>query len=93
MNQNSVKTIGINDVSRKDAYIFYVNQAEGLKAILNKNFYDWSNFDSWESMEAQQWIFARSLDVYRGKKIDIKCDCCEYIDFFKFNFENIKKEK
>ena len=92
MNQNSVKTIGINYVSRKDAYIFYVNQAEGLKAILNKNFDDWSNFDSWESMEAQQWIFARSLDVYRGKKIDIKCDCCEYIDFLNL-ISRILKEK
>ena len=34
MNQNSVKTIGIKDESRKDSYLVYVNQANGLKASL-----------------------------------------------------------
>ena len=29
MNQNSVKTIGINDEPRKDSYLVYVNQADG----------------------------------------------------------------
>ena len=38
MNQNSVKTIGINDEPRKDSYLVYVNQADGLKGILNKDF-------------------------------------------------------
>ena len=93
MNQNSVKTIGIEDKSRKDAYLVYVNEVDGLKVILNRNFDDWSNFDGWESISVQQWIFSRALDVYKGKKIDIKCDCCEYIDFIPSDFENIKKEK
>ena len=43
MNQNSVKTIGINDEPRKDSFLVYVNQADGLKGILNKDFDDWSN--------------------------------------------------
>ena len=34
MNQNSVKTIGMNDEPRKDSYLVYVNQADGLKASL-----------------------------------------------------------
>ena len=38
MNQNSVKTIGINEESRKDAYIVYINQVDGLKDILNGDF-------------------------------------------------------
>ena len=88
-----IKTIGIKDESRKDANLEYVNQADGLKAILNKDFNDWSNFDSWESISAQQWIFFRALEVYKGMKIDIKCDCCEKIDFIPNNFENIKKQK
>ena len=33
MNQNSVKIIGINDEPRKDSYLVYVNQADGLKGI------------------------------------------------------------
>ena len=93
MNQNYVNTIGIKDESRKDAYLFHVNQADGLKFILKRDFNEWSNFDFWESISAQQLIFSCALEVYKGRKIDIKCDCCEQIDFFSNNFENIKKEK
>ena len=93
MNQNSVKVIGINDESRKDANLSYVDKADGLKSILSSDFDDWSNFDSWESISVQQWIFSRALDVYKGKKIDIRCDCCAYVDSLPNNFENIKKEK
>ena len=93
MNQNSVKVIGIKDESRKDANLSYLDKADGLKGILNSDFDDWSNFDSWESISVQQWIFSRAIDVYKGKKIDIKCDCCDYVDSLPNNFENIKKEK
>ena len=93
MNQNSVKTIGIKDESRKDSYLVNVNQVDGLKGILNMHFDEWSNFDSWESISVQQWIFSRALEVYKGMKIDIKCDCCEHNDLISNDFENIKKEK
>jgi len=33
------------------------------------------------------------LEVFRGKKIDIKCDCCEHNDLIPNDFEGIKKEK
>ena len=90
MNQNSVKTIGINDEQRKDSHLVYVNQADGLKGILNRDFDEWSNFDSWESISVQQWIFSRALEVFRGKKIDIKCDCCEYNDLIPNDFELLR---
>ena len=93
MNRNSVMTIGINDESRKDAYLFNINQVDGLKVILKRNFDEWSNFDSWESISVQQWIFSRALEVYKGMKIDIKCDCCEHNDLIPNDFESIKKEK
>ena len=93
MNQNYLKIIGIKDESRKDSYLAYIKQVDGLKVILNKDFDEWSNFDGWESISVQQWIFSRALDVYKGKKIDIKCDCCENVDFLPIDFENIKKEK
>jgi len=38
MNKNCVKTIGINDEPRKDSNLVYVNQADGLKGILNSDF-------------------------------------------------------
>ena len=93
MNQNSVKIIGINDEPRKDSHLVYVNQADGLKVILNRNFDEWSNFDSWEIISVQQWIFSRALEVYKCIKIDIKCDCCEHNDLISNDFESIKKEK
>jgi len=93
MNQNSVKTIGIKDESRKDSLLLNVKDADGLKGILNRGFDEWSNFDSWASISAQQWIFSRALEVFRGLKIDIKCDCCEYVYSFQSDFEEIKKEK
>ena len=93
MSQNSVKTIGIKDVSRKDSYLVHINQVDGLKGILKRDFDEWSNFDCWESISVQQWIFSKALEVFRGRKIDIKCDCCEYNDCIPNNFESIKKEK
>jgi len=85
--------IGINDEPRKDSHLVYVNQADGLKGVLNRDFDEWSNFDSWESISVQQWIFSRALEVFRGKKIDIKCDCCENNNLIPNDFESIKKEK
>ena len=93
MDLNYVKTIGINDESRKGSHLFHVNHVDGLQVILKRDFDEWSNFDSWESISAQQWIFSRALELYKGMKIDIKCDCCENIVFIQDNFENIQKEK
>ena len=93
MNPNSVKVIGIKDESRKDNDLYYVTQVEGLKNILNRDFIEWSNFDSWENISVQQWIFSKALDVSRGKKITIKCDCCEYVYSLQSDFENINKGK
>ena len=93
MNQNLVKVIGIKDESIKDAHLSYLNQVEGLKDIFKRDFVEWSNFDSWESILVQQWIFAKALDVYKGYKIVIKCDCCEYVGCLHSDLENIKKEK
>jgi len=93
MNQNSVKVIGINDESRNNASISHINQVDGLKEILSKDFDEWSKFDGWESISIQQWIFSRALEIYHGKKIDIRCDCCEHINNIPSDFNSIKKEK
>ena len=93
MNQNIVKVIGIKDELIKDARLSHLNKVEGLKDIFKRDFIEWSNFDSWESILVQQWIFSKALDVYKGNKITIKCDCCEYVGCLQSDFENIKKEK
>ena len=93
MNRIAINTIGKKQTSRDDSLLFMVNAIEGLMEILDKDFSKWSDFDSWENMVAQQWIFSRALDVYRGKKIDIKCECCEVIDLNQIDIKNISNQK
>ena len=89
MNQNSVKVIGIKDESRKDANLSYINEAEGLKDILNKDLFECSNFDGWGRISSQQRSFSKALEVYKGEKIDINTIVAK--KFIPNNFENIKK--
>ena len=69
MKQNSVKVIGIKDESRKDAHLSYLEKEDGLKVVLSSDFDDWTNFDSWESISVQQWIFSRALEVSEVRKL------------------------
>tara|TARA_S200000501_G_scaffold368332_1_gene406019 strand:+ start:272 stop:649 length:378 start_codon:yes stop_codon:yes gene_type:complete len=93
MNQEAIQTIGKNQTPRDMALLFMVNEVEGLVDTFDKNFSEWSNFDYWENIGAQQWIFSRALEVYRGKNIDIKCECCEVIDLNQIEIKNISNQK
>ena len=93
MNKIAINTIGKKQTSREDALLYMVYEVEGLIETLDKEFSEWSDFDCWENMGAQQWIFSRALDVYRGKKIDIKCECCEVIDLNQIEIKNISNQK
>ena len=93
MNKVDINNIGKKQTSREDALLFMVNEVEGLTETLDKEFSEWSDFDCWGNMGAQQWIFLRALDVYRGKKIDIKCQCCEVIDLNQIEINNISNQK
>ena len=93
MNKDAIKTIGKNQTSREDTLLFNINEVEGLRETLDKDFSEWSDFDCWDNMVAQQWIFSRALDVYRGKKIDIKCECCEVIDLSSIEKKSISFQK
>ena len=93
MNKTAINTIGKKQTSRDDSLLFIVNAIEDLMEILDKDFSKWSDFDSWENMVAQQWIFSRALDVYSGKKIDIKCECCEVIDLNQIDKKKISNQK
>ena len=79
MNQDSINTIGKKESSRKDVTTYLIKDVEGLIDALNMDISIWSDFDKWEDIKVQQWIFERAMDIYKGKKLDIKCDCCEYI--------------
>ena len=93
MNQDAIKAIGKKQASREDSLLFMVNDVEGLVKTFNKDFSEWYDFDSWENIGLQLWIFSRALDVYRGKKLDIKCECCEVIEFNQIEIKNISNQK
>ena len=93
MNKIAIKTIGKKQTSRDDSILFMLDEIEGLMETLDKDFSEWSDFDCWENMGAQQWMFSRALEVYHGKKIDIKCECCEVIDFNQIDIKNISNQK
>ena len=93
MNKITIKPIGAKQTPRSNSLLFIVNEIEGLMETLDKDFSEWSNFDCWENMVVQQWIFSRALDVYHGKKIDIKCECCEVIDSNQIDIKNITNQK
>ena len=93
MHHDDIKAIGKKQSSREDSLLFMVNEVEGLVDTFDKDFSEWSDFDSWENMVVQQWIFSRALNVYHGKKIDIKCECCEVIDLNQIEIKNISNQK
>ncbi len=93
MNKIDIKAIGKKQTSREGALLFVVNEVEGLIETLDKDFSEWSDFDCWENITAQQWIFSRAMDVYRGTKIDIKCECCEAIDFNQIERKDISNQQ
>ena len=93
MNHDDIKAIGKKQASREDSLLFMVNEVKGLVDTYDKDFSEWSDFDSWENMGVQQWIFSRALNVYHGKKIDIKCECCEVIDLNQIEIKNISNQK
>ena len=78
MNPDLINTIGIKQSAREEALLYEVRDVEGLIDTLDKDISEWSDFDSWENIRVQQWIFERSMDIYKRKIIDIKCNCCQY---------------
>lgn len=78
MNHDLINTIGIKQIAREEAHLYQVSDVQGLIDTLDKDISEWSDFDCWENIRVQQWIFERAMDIYKGKKIDIKCNCCEY---------------
>lgn len=93
MNQNMIKVIGLLQQSRDHALKANLSEVEGLKKIIDNENESWIDFDSWEDLSAQQWIFSRALDVYKGRKIDICCTCCEYNYVLPEDYRNKINEK
>ena len=93
MNHNLINTIGIQQSAREEALLYHVRDVEGLIDTLDKDISEWSDFDSWKNIRVQQWIFERAMDIYKRKKIDIKCNCCKYTYFSQRDLENSSNKK
>ncbi len=93
MNHDLINTIGIKQTAREEAVLYQVSSIEGLIETFDRDISKWSDFDSWENIRVQQWIFERAMDIYKGKKIDIKCNCCEYNFISKRDLEKISNKK
>ena len=93
MIQDSIKLIGKKQNPRKDSLLASLNEVDGLISTFENDFDVWSDFDKWENIIFQRWVFERALEVYKGKKIDLKCECCEYSYVTQSDFKNsLKKE-
>tara|TARA_Y100001933_G_scaffold197691_1_gene198395 strand:+ start:35 stop:412 length:378 start_codon:yes stop_codon:yes gene_type:complete len=92
MNQDPIRLIGIQQKSRKDSLLAPLSEIENYVQVLDNDFEVWSDFDRWENIVFQRWVFQKALDVFKGKKIDLQCNCCEYIFVlqrdFKYKLEN-----
>ena len=93
MIQDSIKLIGREQNPRGDSLLASLNEIDGLISTFENGFDVWSDFDRWENIAFQRWVFERALEVYKGNKIDLKCDCCEYIYVLQRDFKNNLEKK
>ena len=93
MNHDLINTIGIKQIAREETHLCQVSEVQGLIDTFDKEISEWSDFDSWENIRFQQWIFERAMDIYKGKKIDIKCNCCEYNYVSQRDLEKISNKR
>tara|TARA_B100000212_G_C26917763_1_gene340659 strand:- start:15 stop:392 length:378 start_codon:yes stop_codon:yes gene_type:complete len=93
MIQDAIKIIGRKQISRKDALLSYLVEVDGLISNFENAFSEWSDFDKWKNINLQRWVFNRALEVYKGKKIDLRCECCEYSYVSQSDFKNSLEKK
>ena len=93
MLHNALKLIGRKQQPREDALLASLNEVDGLISTFENTFDEWSDFDKWENIVFQRWVFQRALEVYKGKKIDLKCVCCEYIYVLQSDIKNSLAQK
>tara|TARA_Y100001978_G_C23369019_1_gene280049 strand:- start:30 stop:407 length:378 start_codon:yes stop_codon:yes gene_type:complete len=77
MHIDKINIIGYRQSKRDDAKLADVNEVIYLKKFLEMdNLFD--DFYNIKNISFKQWIYAKAMDIYNGKKIDFRCTCCEY---------------
>ena len=83
MTQELVTYIGSKQKHRQGARVADISKVQGLKKLLDQDFESWSNFDNWHTNRpAAQFVFSKAMQAYKGNKIDVRCDCCDYIGLY-----------
>ena len=88
MNLETIHIIGRKQNKRKNSCLLEIIEIKELVSILNSDYSLWSNFDAWESLVAQQWVFSIAMKIYSGEKIDLRCNCCDYSYVLSKDFKN-----
>ena len=78
MTLEPIHIIGRKQNKRENAYLAELIEVDELISILNSDYSIWSNFDAWENMVAQQWVFSIAMKIYSRKNIDLRCNCCDF---------------
>ena len=89
----TIQVIGRKQNKRKNSCLSELIEINELISILNSDYSLWSNFDAWENMVAQQWVFSLAMKIYNGKKIDLRCNCCDYSYVLSKDFKNRLDDK
>ena len=93
MTLETIQVIGRKQNKRKNSCLSELIEINELISILNSDYSLWSNFDAWENMVAQQWVFSLAMKIYNGKKIDLRCNCCDYSYVLSKDFKNRLDDK
>lgn len=78
MTLETIHIIGRKQNKRINACLSELIEVKELIAILNCDYSFWSNFDAWDNMVAQQWVFSIAMKIFNGKNIDLRCNCCDF---------------
>ena len=93
MTLETIHIIGRKQKKRENSLLSELNEVRELIPILNSDYSLWSNFDAWENMVAQQWVFSIAMKIYNGKNIDLRCNCCDYSYVLSKDFKNRLNDK
>ena len=93
MTLETIHIIGRKQKKRENSFLSELNEVRELIPILNSDYSLWSNFDAWENMVAQQWVFSIAMKIYNGKNIDLRCNCCDYSYVLSKDFKNRLDDK
>ena len=88
MTFETIRIIGRKQSKRENAFLYDLTEVQELMSILNSDYSLWSNIDAWENMVSQQWVFSVAMNIYNGKNIDLRCNCCDFSYVLSKDFKN-----